>query len=309
MESNVILWKASSNLLNFQIQKCRKKSVSWSVKPQNLRAKRKSGGRRKSCIGKAWNTIDTEKNTSVCEVALQYNDGYNECVMTFANNMNTIEGGTHETGFKNALTKVINDYARKTGVIKGDDKGLSGDDVREGLVAIISVKLTDAQFESQTKAKLGNSEIRTLVDSIVDKKLEEYFDENPAQAKIIIEKAMAASDAMGDMKTLLDGAKTLIKLESLDKPESMLEDLSKSVYAPPPLYTPDVTKINSDLTPISAEQKEKLLRKYHVKKDKTQEMVEAKMGFFVPAGSTVPYEEYDEVDEENMFDEDDDDAL
>ena len=123
------------------------------------------------------------------------------------------------------------------------------------------------------------------------------------------EKAMAASDAMGDMKTLLDGAKTLIRLESLDKPESMLEDLSKSVYAPPPVYTPDITKINSDLTPISAEQKEKLLRKYNAQKDKTQEMVEAKMGFFVPAGSTVPYEEYDEVDEENMFDQYDEDAL
>lgn len=123
------------------------------------------------------------------------------------------------------------------------------------------------------------------------------------------EKAMAASDAMGDMRTLLDGAKTLIKLESLDKPESMLEDLSKSVHALPPVFTTDVTKINSDLTNITSEQKEKLLRKYNVQKDKTQEMVEAKIGFFVPAGSTAPYEEYDEVDEENMFDQFDDDAL
>ena len=136
-----------------------------------------------------------EKGTSVAEVALQYNDSYNETIISFANNMSTIEGGTHETGFKTALTKAINDYARKIKAIKPDDKGLSGDDVREGLVAIISVKLTDAQFESQTKAKLGNSEIRTLVDNIVTKKLEEFFEENPSAGKIIIEKAMAANRA------------------------------------------------------------------------------------------------------------------
>ena len=136
-----------------------------------------------------------EKGTSVAEVALQYNDSYNETIISFANNMATIEGGTHETGFKSALTKAINDYARKIKAIKPDDKGLSGDDVREGLVAIISVKLTDAQFESQTKAKLGNSEMRTLVDNIVSKKLEEFFEENPSAGKIIIEKAMAANRA------------------------------------------------------------------------------------------------------------------
>ena len=136
-----------------------------------------------------------EKNDSIAEVALQYNDSYNETLISFANNMSTIEGGTHETGFKSALTKAINEYARKTGVIKGDDKGLSGEDVREGIVAIISVKLKDAQFESQTKAKLGNSEIRTLVDNIVSNKLSEYFEENPATAKIIIEKAMTANRA------------------------------------------------------------------------------------------------------------------
>ena len=136
-----------------------------------------------------------EKNGSIAEVALQYNDSYNEALISFANNMATIEGGTHETGFKAALTKAINEYARKNGIIKGDDKGLSGEDVREGIVAIISVKLTDAQFESQTKAKLGNSEIRTLVDNIVSTKLAEYFDENPQTAKIIIEKAMTANRA------------------------------------------------------------------------------------------------------------------
>ena len=136
-----------------------------------------------------------EKGGSIAEVAMQYNDSYNETLISFANNMSTIEGGTHETGFKTALTRVINDYARKNGILKGDDKGLSGEDVREGLVAVISVKLTDAQFESQTKAKLGNSEIRTLVDNIVTTKLSEYFEENPASAKLILEKAMAANRA------------------------------------------------------------------------------------------------------------------
>ena len=136
-----------------------------------------------------------ERGGSIAEVAMQYNDSYNETIISFANNMSTIEGGTHETGFKTALTRAVNDYARKAGIIKGDDKGLSGEDAREGLVAIISVKLTDAQFESQTKAKLGNSEIRTLVDNIVSTKLEEYFDENPAVAKIILEKALAANRA------------------------------------------------------------------------------------------------------------------
>ena len=136
-----------------------------------------------------------EKNGAIAEVAMQYNDSYNEMIISFANNMATIEGGTHETGFKSALTKAINDYARKIKAIKPDDKGLSGDDVREGLVAIISVKLTDAQFESQTKAKLGNSEMRTLVDNIVSQKLEEFLEENPSVGKIIIEKALAANRA------------------------------------------------------------------------------------------------------------------
>ena len=136
-----------------------------------------------------------EENGSIAEVAMQYNDSYNETIISFANNMSTIEGGTHETGFKSALTRAINDYAKKKGLIKGDDKSLSGDDVREGLVAIISVKLTDAQFESQTKAKLGNSEIRKLTDSIVYNKLAEYLEENPTSARQIIEKSLAANRA------------------------------------------------------------------------------------------------------------------
>ncbi len=136
-----------------------------------------------------------EKDSSIAEIALQYNDGYYENVMTFANNMNTIEGGTHETGFKSGLTRVINDYARKNGILKDSEKNLSGEDVREGLCAIVSVKLENAQFESQTKAKLGNSEIRTLVENTVNAKLTEYFEENPSTARAILDKALAASRA------------------------------------------------------------------------------------------------------------------
>ncbi len=139
--------------------------------------------------------MKAEKDSSVAEIALQYNDGYYENVMTFANNMNTIEGGTHETGFKAGLTRVINDYARKSGILKDSEKNLSGEDVREGLCAIVSVKLENAQFESQTKAKLGNSEIRTLVENTVNAKLAEYFEENPQTAKAILDKALAASRA------------------------------------------------------------------------------------------------------------------
>ncbi|MBQ7384388.1 MAG: DNA topoisomerase IV subunit B, partial [Clostridia bacterium] len=136
-----------------------------------------------------------EKDSSVAEIAIQYNDSYNESLLTFANNMNTIEGGTHETGFKSGLTKVLNDYARKAGILKDSDKNLSGEDVREGICAIVSVKLEDAQFESQTKAKLGNSEIRTLVENTMTIKLAEYFEENPATARAILDKALAASRA------------------------------------------------------------------------------------------------------------------
>ena len=136
-----------------------------------------------------------EKDGQIAEVALQYNDSYSETLISFANNMATIEGGTHETGFKTALTKVLNDYAHKSGVLKDSDKNLSGEDVREGLCAVISVKLTDAQFESQTKSKLGNSEIRTLVDGMMSVKLKEFLEENPTVGKIILEKSLAASRA------------------------------------------------------------------------------------------------------------------
>ena len=115
------------------------------------------------------------KDTSIAEVSMQYNDSYSENILSFANNINTSEGGAHETGFKSALTKVMNEYARKYNFLKGDDKNLSGEDAREGITAIISVKLIDAQFEGQTKTKLGNSEIRTLVEGMVNDKLSRVF--------------------------------------------------------------------------------------------------------------------------------------
>ena len=133
-----------------------------------------------------------EKENSIAEVALQYNDSYNEMLLTFANNINTVEGGTHEIGFKTALTKVFNDYGRKYGILKDSDKNLSGEDVREGLSAVVSVKLTEAQFEGQTKGKLGNSEMRTYVYNLVTEKLSEYLEENPNVGKGILEKALAA---------------------------------------------------------------------------------------------------------------------
>ena len=134
-------------------------------------------------------------NDSIAEVALQYNNSYNELILSFANNVNTPDGGTHEEGFKSALTRVFNDFGREKGYIKEKDDNLSGSDVREGLTAVISVKLTEAQFEGQTKAKLGNTEIRGLVSGIVYDKLKEFFEENPAVAKAIYEKAMQAPRA------------------------------------------------------------------------------------------------------------------
>ena len=134
------------------------------------------------------------KGDASAEIALQYNDGYNENMLSFANDVRTPEGGMHETGFKTALTRVLNNYGTKSGIIKGDDK-VSGEDCREGITAVISVKLTDAQFEGQTKAKLGNAYIRTLVDQIVFDQLTTYFEEHPQTAKFILEKAMMANRA------------------------------------------------------------------------------------------------------------------
>ena len=134
------------------------------------------------------------KDDSMAEVAFQYNDGYNETIVSFANNVHTPEGGMHEEGFKRALTTVLNNYGKKMKLLKDDDK-VSGEDCREGIACVISVKLTEAQFEGQTKAKLGNSEIRTLVNSIVTEKLTEYLEENPAVGKAILEKALMANRA------------------------------------------------------------------------------------------------------------------
>ncbi|MDD6793960.1 MAG: DNA topoisomerase (ATP-hydrolyzing) subunit B [Clostridiaceae bacterium] len=129
------------------------------------------------------------------EIALQYNDGYNENIFSFANNIDTVEGGTHLVGFKTALTRVFNDYAKRFGYLKDNDKNLSGDDIREGLTAVISVKIGEPQFEGQTKTKLGNSEVRGIVDSIVGEGVSVFLEENPATSKIIIDKALMASRA------------------------------------------------------------------------------------------------------------------
>lgn len=139
--------------------------------------------------------VEGDKDDILVEVALQYHDGFNENIFTFANNIDTIEGGTHLAGFKTALTRAINDYARKFGHIKEADKNLSGDDIREGLTAVISVKITDPQFEGQTKTKLGNTEVRSAVDSIVGPGVSSFLEENPAVGKIIVEKSLLASRA------------------------------------------------------------------------------------------------------------------
>ncbi len=139
--------------------------------------------------------LSKQEGDAFAEVAMQYNDSYNEVVLSFANNIHTIEGGTHEIGFKNALTRVFNDYARRHNYLKDADKNLSGEDVREGLTVIISVKLTECQFEGQTKAKLGNTEVRPLVENIVTEKLINYLEENPAVAREIFEKAVNAQRA------------------------------------------------------------------------------------------------------------------
>ena len=160
------------------------------------------------------------KDDASAEIAIQYNDGYNEFMLSFANDVRTPEGGMHETGFKTALTRVLNAYGVKSGLIKGDDK-VSGEDCREGITAIISVKLTDAQFEGQTKAKLGNAYIRTLVDNIVNEQLSIYFEEHPSTAKIILEKAMMANRAREAARKARDNARRKTGLESGGMPDKL----------------------------------------------------------------------------------------
>ena len=157
---------------------------------------------------------------SEAEIALQYNDSYNEIIVSFANNIHTPEGGMHETGFRTALTRVLNAYGIKVGLLKNDDK-LTGEDCREGMTAIISVKLTEPQFEGQTKAKLGNSEMRTLVDSVVSDKLEQFLEENPAVGKAIIEKAMTASRAREAARKARESVRRKTGLESGQMPDKL----------------------------------------------------------------------------------------
>ena len=173
------------------------------------------------------------KDDSMAEIALQYNDSYNEIIVSFANNVHTPEGGMHEEGFKRALTNVLNAYGKKAGILKGDDK-VSGEDCREGLTCVISVKLTEAQFEGQTKAKLGNSEIRTLVNNIVSDKLEQFLEENPAVGRAILDKAMMANRAREAArraresirrKNALDGATLPGKLADCNERDASLTEI------------------------------------------------------------------------------------
>ena len=161
-----------------------------------------------------------ERSDSEAEIALQYNDSYNEIIVSFANNIHTPEGGMHETGFRTALTRVLNAYGTKAGILKNDDK-LSGEDCREGMTAIISVKLTEPQFEGQTKAKLGNSEMRTLVDSVVSDKLEQFLEENPAVGKAILDKAMTASRAREAARKARESVRRKTGLESGQMPDKL----------------------------------------------------------------------------------------
>ena len=168
-----------------------------------------------------------EKDMNIVEVAMQYNDRYDATTFSFANNINTVEGGTHEMGFRAALTKSINNYAKKYNLLKEKDENLSGDDVREGLVAVISVKLPEPQFEGQTKTKLGNSSMRTLTDNIVSKVLSEYLEENPKEAKRIIEKCLLARSAREAARKARDVTRKKSGLFSM--PSKLADCTSKDV--------------------------------------------------------------------------------
>ena len=172
--------------------------------------------------------MSSTKDNFVAEVAMQYNESYNEALLTFANNINTIEGGTHEVGFKTAITKVLNDYARSHNILKDSDKNLSGEDVREGLTAIVSVKLTNAQFEGQTKGKLGNSEMRSFVYSMVTEQLAEYLEEHPAVGKGIIEKSLAASRAREAARKAREATRRKGLLEGSTLPGKLADCQEKS---------------------------------------------------------------------------------
>ncbi|AJA46146.1 DNA gyrase subunit B [Clostridium pasteurianum DSM 525 = ATCC 6013] len=171
--------------------------------------------------------IEGYKNEYMVEIALQYNDGYAENLFSFANNIDTVEGGTHLSGFKTALTRVLNDYARKFNFIKENDKNFSGEDIREGLTAVVSVKLPDPQFEGQTKTKLGNSEVRGIVDSILGENVSAFLEENPQIAKIIIDKAMLASRARDAAKKARELTRRKSVLETTALPGKLADCSSK----------------------------------------------------------------------------------
>lgn len=165
----------------------------------------------------------TEKGTSLVEVAMQYNEGYAENIFSFANNISTHEGGTHLSGFKNALTRVVNDYAKRMKLVKENEPALSGEDIREGLTAIISVKLTEPQFEGQTKTKLGNSEMRALTDSTVAEGLNTFLEENPATAKVIVDKCLTAKRAREAAKKARELTRRKTALESAALPGKLAD--------------------------------------------------------------------------------------
>ena len=172
--------------------------------------------------------FSTVQGDRSAEVAISYNDGYNEIILSFANNVRTVDGGTHEDGFKAALTKVFNDYGRKFKLLKDNDKNLSGDDVREGLTVVISVKLTEAEFEGQTKGKLGNTEMRSLVNKMLYEKLMTYFEENPAVAKGIFSKALDASRAREAARKARDSARRKSALEGNSLPGKLADCIDKN---------------------------------------------------------------------------------
>ncbi len=167
-------------------------------------------------------------NNSTCEIAMQYTDSFNELILSFANNIHTVDGGTHEDGFKRALTRIMNDYARKYNILKEADKNLSGEDVREGLTCVISVKVKEAQFEGQTKGKLGNTEISGLVSSMLSDKLMTFLEENPAVARAIFDKAMAASRAREAARKARDLVRRKSALESATLPGKLADCQSRN---------------------------------------------------------------------------------
>ena len=167
-------------------------------------------------------------NNSTCEIAMQYTDSFNELILSFANNIHTVDGGTHEDGFKRALTRVMNDYARKYNILKEADKNLSGEDVREGLTCVISVKVKEAQFEGQTKGKLGNTEISGLVSNLMSDKLMTFLEENPAVARAIFDKAMAASRAREAARKARDLVRRKSALENATLPGKLADCQSRN---------------------------------------------------------------------------------